>query len=317
MFALEGARDRECDRGATGDTEIARRATALPDLQRKLGSVTSTGEVTMGYTGRVLLFLTTLLTTSCGADLSKTIKEMGHQELRPPTTLTPPGTIIVIRGEAPIEVAVVCTQDEVVKSGNVLRSPTQSVTLAEKTKTSFRLGAEYLGAYGVDMKVSHLEGVSLTLAKAEVQEIPDSALPAALRNLGADCKEAIRVRREHNRTVGLIKSVLKANVVYTLEFDDEVDASGRATILSQLAVKLGGSVDSSRASTIQGEGLYWGILTDTDFRLPGLPGYGYPLPPDLAPPSALPEIDARRLLIADGAPIFRVEPRGTDAADYR
>jgi hypothetical protein len=56
----------------------------------------------------------------------------------------------------------------------------------------------------------------------------------------------------------------------------------------------------------------WGILTDTDFRLPGLPGYGYPLPSDLTPP----ELGARRLLIADGSPISQVEPKGTDATDY-
>src|SRR5512132_548492 len=270
----------------------------------------------MRYTGSVLLFLTTLLTTSCRADLSSTIKEMGHQELRPPTSLTPPGTIIVIRGEAPVEVAVVCTQDEVVKSDSVTRSPTQGVTLVEKTRTSFRVGAEYLGAYGVDMKVSRLQGVSLTLTNAEVQEIPDSAIPAALRSLSADCREAIRVRRGHNRTVGLIKSVLKANVVYTLEFDDEVDASGKAAIISQLALKLGGSVDSSRASTITGEGLYWGVLTDTDFLLPGLPGHGYHLPSDLPPSPALPRIGARRPLLAGGAPISRVAPKGADADDY-
>lgn len=271
----------------------------------------------MRYTGRVLLFLTTLFTASCSADLSTTIKEMGHQELRPPTTLTPPGTIIVIRGEAPLEVAVVCTQDEVVKSGNVLRSPTRSVSLTEKTKTTFRLGADYLSTYGVDMKVSHLEGVSLTLDNAEVQEIPDSALPSALRNLGADCKEAIRVRRAHNRTVGIIKSVLKANVVYTLEFDNKVDASGKATLLTQLAVKLGGSVDSSGASTIAGKGLYWGILTDTDFSLPGFPSYHYPLPLVPDPPPALAEIRARSLLSADGSPISRVQPKGADSAGYR
>lgn len=268
----------------------------------------------MRATSAVLLLLSAVHSTSCVTDLARTIKEMGYQELRPPTTLTPPGTIVVIRGEAPIEVTVVCTQDEVVKSGDVLRSSTRSVALAEKTKRTFRVGAEYLGAYGVDMKASHLESVSLTLANAEVQEIPDSSLPAALRSLGADCKEAIRVRRAHSRTVGLIKSVLKANVVYTLEFDVDVDASGKATLLSQLAVKLGGSVGSSSAATIEGKSLYWGVLTDTDFHLPGSPSHGYHLPPALA---SSPEIAAHRLMIVDGAPISRVTPKGTDAADYR
>lgn len=265
---------------------------------------------------RVLLVLTTSLTVSCGADLSSTIKDMGHQELRPPTTLTPPGTIVVIREASPIEVAVVCTQDEVVKSRDILRSRTQSVTLAEKTKTSFKLGADYLVAYGIDVKESHLQRVSLSLSDAEVLEISDAAIESGARNLSESCRKALEVRRAHHRTVGMIKSALRANVVYTLEFDDTVDVAGKATLLSGLAIKLGGSVESTRQSTIKGEGLYWGIRVDTDFFTPspgGISAYGYPI---AEPPVTAPELLQRILLIPDGAPIARVEPKGADALDY-
>ena len=264
---------------------------------------------------RVLLVSTISLTASCGADLSSTIKDMGHQELRPPTTLTPPGTIVVLREASPIEVAVVCTQDEVVKSRDILRSRTQSVTLAEKTKTSFKLGADYLVAYGIDVKESHLRRVSLSLSDAEVLEISDAAIESGALNLGESCRSALAVRRAHHRTVGMIKSALRANVVYTLEFDDTVDVAGKATLLSGLAIKLGGTVESTRQSTIKGEGLYWGLRVDTDFFTPSpgaISAYGLPV----AEPPTAPEILQRILLSPDGAPIARVEPKGADALDY-
>jgi hypothetical protein len=266
--------------------------------------------------GRALVFSTTSLTASCGADLSSTIKDMGHQELRPPTTLTPPGTIVVIREASPIEVAVVCTQDEVIRSRDILRSPTQSVMLAEKTNTSFKLGAEYLAAYGIDVKESHLERVSLSMSDAEVLEISDAAIASGALSISESCRNALEVRRAHHRTVGMIKSALRANVVYTLEFDDTVDFAGKATLLSGLAIKLGGNVESTRLSTIKGEGLYWGLRVDTDFftSSPGrMSAYGHPIS---GPPPTVPEILQRILLVPGGAPIARVEPKGADALDY-
>lgn len=272
--------------------------------------------MSMRSLGKSLLLSTLALTASCTTDLGTTIKEMGHQELRPPTTLTPPGTIVVIRSVAPLEVAVVCTQDEVVSSRDILRSRTASVTLTQKTKTSFRIGAEYLLAHGIDIKESHLERVSLSMSDAEVLEISDTAIAAGALGLSASCRKAIEVRRDHNRTVGLIKSALKANVVYTLEFDDTVDGSGKATILSGLAIKLGGKVESTRASTIKGEGLYWGIVTDTDFftSTPSKTSVYSPRFP--GPPPTLPEILQRNLLLPDAPPISRVEPKGADALGY-
>jgi hypothetical protein len=276
------------------------------------------GEISMRFISSALLLATAILTASCGNDLAKTIEDLGHQELRPPTTLTPPGTIVVIRETGPVELAVVCTQDEVIKRADILTSRTQSVTLAEKTKATFKLGAEYLAAYGIDLKGSHLKRASLALSHAEVLEISDAAIEAGALDLGASCRRAIEVRRAHHRTVGMIKSALKANVVYTLEFDDTVDVAGKATLLSSLAIKLGGNVESNRQSTITGEGLYWGIRTDTDFFTPtatGKAAYGLPIPIPVVPPT-LPEILAGRLLLPGAAPIARVEPKGTDALDY-
>ncbi len=265
---------------------------------------------------QALLLSTLALTASCTTSLAKTIKEMGHQELRPPTTLTPPGTIVVIRDASPLEVAVVCTQDDVVKSRDILRSRTESVKLAEKTKTSFRLGAEYLVAFGIDLRESHLDSVSLSMNDAEVLEISDAAIAAGALELSPSCRKAIEVRRDHHRTVGLIKSALRANVVYTLAFDDTVDVTGKAALLSGLAIKLGGSVESTRSSTIRGEGLYWGVVTDTDFFTPGQTGistYDFPLPREPMTPT---EVVSRYLLRAGAAPITRVEPLGADALDY-
>jgi hypothetical protein len=248
-----------------------------------------------------LVILSALGAASCGSgDLSGIPGELGHQELRPPTTLTPPGTVIVIRRHAPIEVAVVCTQDEVVKSGGgVVKSATKTVKFAEKTAGSFALGVDYLGSVGIDARASHVKSASMTLSNAEVWEIPDSAIAASLSTIGADCRKAIDVRLGHHRTVALVKSVLRADVVYTVNFDDTVDASVKATLMTGLAAKLGGRVSSTRSWQVEGERLFWGLVTDTDFfPLAGL---------STAPP----------VLVPGGAPIMRVEGKGDDARDYR
>jgi hypothetical protein len=104
--------------------------------------------------------------------------------------------------------------------------------------------------------------------------------------------------------VGLVKSVLKADVVYTVELDDTVSASAKAVILTDLALKLGGSVSSTSSSQIKGADLFWGIITDTDFfsnwegRHPTVA---------LSPP----------VLVPGGAPIVRIGAKGSDLEDYR
>jgi hypothetical protein len=186
----------------------------------------------------------------------------------------------------------------------VLKSETKTRAFVEKTSGSFSLGVDYLRVFGVGVELSHVKSVAMTFRNAEVWEIPDSAIEASLSRIGGNCQKAIDTRLAHHRIVAVVQSVLRADVVYDVDFDDAVGASVKATFMANLAAKLGGKVSSQTSTQVKGERLFWGIVANTDFFSPR--GEGGEARLSVVPP----------VLVPGGPPIGRIEAKGVDTIDY-
>src|SRR5207249_2363239 len=74
----------------------------------------------------------------------------------------------------------------------------------------------------------------------------------------------IAAERALNKKVITLVQVLRADVIYHLNATNNYGASVTVpeTVLKGLKLDLGGSIISTNASTIAGEGLVWGFLPD-------------------------------------------------------
>src|SRR4051812_37195577 len=73
---------------------------------------------------KVLLAASLLFLTAC-PNLGELLRSYGYTELRPPSTLMMPGTIVWVRAKKPMTVGIVCTQQAAMGSAFMpLVSPT-------------------------------------------------------------------------------------------------------------------------------------------------------------------------------------------------
>src|SRR6185295_15295693 len=76
------------------------------------------------------------------------------------------------------------------------------------------------------------------------------------------CAQAIKFRRDQGKKVSIIKSVLQANALYSVEFTDSLDVDARLQATREIAGNLGLAAGVRDAGTIRGDGLFWGVRDD-------------------------------------------------------
>lgn len=192
--------------------------------------------------------------------LSETIGAFEYTELVPPSTLVPPGTIIAIINENPVAAEIVCTVS--MAAGEKLKaqkSPTVSVDIASKTSKSFKIDASYMDKLKATAKYKEVKDVVLTLSNVEVYEVSTADLIKNANNREEPCIKAIKLHRDQKQKVTTVKSIIKGDVVYTVEFKSELEAGIKADIVKNLALELGFESTSASGTRIKGQGLIWGI----------------------------------------------------------
>jgi hypothetical protein len=207
------------------------------------------------------------LVIACGgSDLGRVLHDYGYAELRPPSTLTPPGTIIARQsGWATPEI--LCPRDSALgMSVNVLSSDSKSSDLARKTEGSFEVSADFLSQIKGDARYKTVETVKLRLMNTKVLALPLSEALDKAKNRSTGCGQAIQLKTRGGASVSMVYSVLQADVVYTVEFDTsiKIDVSTKDNIMKGLAAELGGTYGSSGTTTITGTSLFWGLVDDAD-----------------------------------------------------
>lgn len=205
---------------------------------------------------------------SCGgSDLGDVLRKYGHSELRPPTTLAGPGTVVHILGTSPFEIGIVCQQHEVLLEQKPLDSTTSNLEFASNVAKTFELSGDYLnGLARADAKYKSVKQVRLSLSDAHVLTVSDTQID--MSKVSEICKERIKARLAQGQRVTVITSVLQADVVYSVQFDSAASAEVKAEVITGLRGAFGASTSESTAENIKGRGLFWGIREDSIFLNP-------------------------------------------------
>lgn len=203
----------------------------------------------------------------CGGNsFSDVLKGYGYTELRPPSTLYPPGTIVFVREKAPFQAGIVCTQKASLGEGLMPpESATASSKISNEFKKSLTLDAKYLERIKASGGYESVESIDVNVTNARVFALSDDLVRANIDKRSTACRDAVRARIEGNYDVSMISSILQADVEYSVAFKTSANltASQQGAITQGLATSLGMSASSAGQSSIKGTGLYWGVIDDT------------------------------------------------------
>lgn len=194
--------------------------------------------------------------------LSEVIESYGFAELRPPTRLLDPGTVVYSLGEEPFRVGIACTQTASLGEGLALRSSEAAAAqIASDLSRDFEIAPDFLKFIKASVQVEAIRQINIRLGNVRVHELPLDVAFDRKGERSEGCSMALASMVEASQPVSMITSVLEADVEYTVEFDSSYSAGAeaRAEALQGIGLQLGGKRGEGGDSKIIGQGLYWGV----------------------------------------------------------
>lgn len=189
----------------------------------------------------------------------------GYTEVRPPSRLFAPGTMVWVKHNQPFSAGVICTQEmSLGRRFRPMTSPTASGELNRATDKAFSLDSDYLNVLRADLRFSDISEVKVKLDNPTLFELTDVDVIRYAEERSSMCRHAVKQRHNAGYKVSMIASALKADVTYSVTWKREtrLDAGGKITALKDLAVELGAESSSVSEQTIAAKDLYWGIKDD-------------------------------------------------------
>ena len=210
--------------------------------------------------------------------ISRLLKNNGYTEFKPPSKLVPPGTWVSVINESPLHLGIICTLDSSLglKEEALSVSDSADVALLNELSGSFNASAQLLESLQFGEESQGLKKLSLTLSNVRILEIADEAVLRGLPNRSDACRRAIELRLNSKEPISMVKSALVADVTYTAEFHNQIQAETKAKIENRLALKLDAKLDlkQDNETSLKGSNLIWGIRDDAV-----LAKAGFGLPP--------------------------------------
>ena len=212
-----------------------------------------------------LAAISLLLVSACSSSLERVLGDYGYTALRPPSTLLEPGAMVSLTHTDPFEAAVICSAAESLGSDRIAdSSATETTELSKRVSDTFELDAKAVKGIQGNAKLAVVETVKLTLLNPTIIALDDTDVITNIDRRAPACAAAVSARIRTGQPVSMIRSALKADVVYQVQIDDSagLDASAKAEVTKGVALELGLARAETSTTTIRGTGLFWGIIND-------------------------------------------------------
>lgn len=198
--------------------------------------------------------------------LAALLHEQGFEELRPPTTLFMPGTVVTVVESHPLRLRTVCTPREAFgpNAGEDVRwSDSADMDVGRALDSQFRVADTGLRKLKAGGGLDSVRGVGFRLRNVKVAEMPDTAAVRGIVERSEDCREAIADRVEAGAEISVVRAVFVADAEYAFTFQAGVDAQGEAQATEKLALALKAVVRGDTERRLVGEQLAWGLQEDS------------------------------------------------------
>jgi hypothetical protein len=224
--------------------------------------------MSLATTGPVMIVVFVALPCCTAPEtIGSVVRKYGYREARPPSLLHPPGSIVALDLDAPAVAAHgVCTPVDAV--GDIILQTSDAATqdVAQKLTRSFSLSADYLNAVKASSHISSLSNVHVSLSNVSVQELTTAEVFKHVDDRPTNnCQAAIEHEVAAGRGISLIVSILKADVIYTMEYEGGRDANITLPQVANIAIQLGAAGGEVSTTEIKGNGLYWGFIEDASY----------------------------------------------------
>ncbi|MCY0986458.1 hypothetical protein OV203_04975 [Nannocystis sp. ILAH1] len=237
--------------------------------------------------------LVALLLSGCHPSPGRILADGGYSELRAPTRLLSPGTVVVMSRRDPLEVGILCTASEVLAGGVEPLVSRPDITRRLRRGRSFRVDTDAVLPVRAATALSTVRRIDVRPLDVRVLSLPDAGVPRPIVPRTPACRQAIEAARAAGAEVAMVRAVLVADVAYSVRFKpgNRLPPASRLRVVKALAPGLGADVATASESRVEGRALVWGAIEDTRLIGPGVDErtsgrFAGPVPMDLrdAPP---------------------------------
>ena len=200
----------------------------------------------------------------CG-DLSQMIKDMGFQEISPPSNISGPGSVIYIKQDHPLRTGLICTTRHSLGVGFIPREyDTRQSQFSKTKKRHFALSADVLSQVRADASMHSISNVSVTLTNPKIYIVDDTDVFSNLPYRSKVCKESILRRMRAKFKVSMISETLEGDISYCITWDSgaHLSAEAKVDLLTNLRAKLKLGDANIKGNCIVGHALVWGVVDD-------------------------------------------------------
>ena len=198
--------------------------------------------------------------------LSQTLAEYGYIELQPPSLLLPPGTLLRVKGRAPLKGGIVCSQKSSLgEDVAVLESPSKDTVVRALQSRGYRLDLSMLPLLSGKAEYAAVDHLEAKFENVHVLELADDTVYDGVQRRTPGCKKAVAgLLADPKEEVTMVKSVLRADVTYGVDFKSSttLDASAKLAIVKALAAELGADAATASERSVRGTSLYWGAIDE-------------------------------------------------------
>lgn len=213
---------------------------------------------------RLGLILCVFGLTGC-PNVGELLRSYGYTEVRPPSALLMPGTMVWVEHHRPFTAGVICTQKASLgEDFKPMISATADSNFLKSSGKTFEFDATYLDVIKADAQFSDIDSITIQMDKATILEVNDTDILSNIKNRDPACAQAIAMRSKDYK-ISMISSALQADVIYAVKWNikSSLDVSAKIAVLQNLALELGLSGDHVSEQSIEAKNLIWGIKDDT------------------------------------------------------
>ena len=197
---------------------------------------------------------------------SEWVGMLGYTEIRAPSTLYPPGTLVYLESREPFEAEIICDANEVLGEGFVPReSRTVTVGSTKQKSRTIKFNVDAAALAGGNVDIHAIKNIKVQMTNPRIYYITFSDLDRRLPYVQNRClRQIAQLRRSiknFDKRLTMVSRVLAADASYTVDWDEGagLDAYAKIAQLENLAADLQLSATRVGSKTISAAGVYWGI----------------------------------------------------------
>ena len=189
------------------------------------------------------------------------LAEAGYLEMIPPSNFHGPGTINTIESldGGSIQLHPTCEWDSEALAELQRESRTTDRTISERLGNKFDARIQIAEILGGKISASKIKTADLRFENVKIFLMTHETLFKLRESIKGSCEKAIIINLNAGARVCQSEAVLQADVVYSIEFEDEVEVVQKNKMIKKIAQILNLNSESSMDQKIRGNALYYGI----------------------------------------------------------